>query len=108
MHYVFDIDGTICSHASSKTTYKEATPIESRIRRINELSSRGHRIILYTARGMRTFKNDGKKAHDKYYELTREQLHEWGVDYDTLIMGKPSGDIYIDDKGIKDEEFFGD
>ena len=58
MHYVFDIDGTICSHASSKTTYKEAKPIKSRINRINELSSRGHRIILYTARGMRTFKND--------------------------------------------------
>jgi len=23
-----------------------------------------------------------------------------------LFLGKPSGDIYVDDKGIKDEEFF--
>ena len=108
MHYVFDIDGTICSHASSKTAYEEARPIESRIKTINKLSSEGHRIIFHTARGMGTFKNDGKKAHDKYYELTCKQLREWGVNYDALIMGKPSGDIYVDDKGIKDEEFFGD
>jgi hypothetical protein len=23
-----------------------------------------------------------------------------------LILGKPSGDIYVDDKGINDENFF--
>jgi hypothetical protein len=26
--------------------------------------------------------------------------------YDQLIMGKPSADFYIDDKGVKDKEFF--
>ena len=28
--------------------------------------------------------------------------------YDQLIMGKPSGDFYIDDKGMSDEDFFAD
>ena len=106
MHYVFDIDGTICTHASSKTKYEEAKPIQSRIDNINQLFNEGHRIIFHTARGMRTFKNDGKKAHDEYYLLTYNQLDAWGVKFHTLIMGKPSGDIYIDDKGINDEEFF--
>jgi hypothetical protein len=55
---------------------------------------------------MRTFKNDGKKAHDKYYSLTYDQLNNWGVKFHRLIMGKPSGDLYVDDKGVKDEEFF--
>ena len=38
--------------------------------------------------------------------LTEEQLERWGVKYHQLFLGKPSGDIYIDDKGIKDEDFF--
>ncbi len=29
-----------------------------------------------------------------------------GVNYHELFMGKPAGDLYIDDKGIKDEDFF--
>ena len=38
---------------------------------------------------------------------TKQQLEKWGVKYHKLFLGKPSGDIYIDDKGIKDEDFFG-
>ena len=52
-------------------------------------------------------RDDGKKAHDKYYSLTYSQLSDWGVKFHKLIMGKPSGDLYVDDKGVKDEEFFG-
>jgi|TARA_R110002020_G_scaffold338912_1_gene554137 hydroxymethylpyrimidine pyrophosphatase-like HAD family hydrolase len=106
MHYVFDIDGTICTHKSTGSPYEEASPIKERIDKINMLFDEGHRIIFHTARGMGTFKNDGKKAHDKYFWLTTDQLREWGVKYHQLIMGKPSGDLYVDDKGINDEEFF--
>ena len=99
MHYVFDIDGTICTMPNSESTYEEAEPIIDRIEKINALFDTGNR-------GMRTFKNDGKKAHDKYYSLTYDQLNNWGVKFHRLIMGKPSGDLYVDDKGVKDEEFF--
>ena len=53
---------------------------------------------------MRTFKNDGKKAHDKYYSLTYSQLSDWGVKFHKLIMGKPSFDLLIDDKAINYNE----
>jgi|TARA_R100000995_G_C3368252_1_gene70543 hypothetical protein len=106
MHYVFDIDGTICTMPNSESTYEEAEPIIDRIEKINALFDTGNRIIFHTARGMRTFKNDGKKAHNKYYSLTYDQLNNWGVKFHKLIMGKPSGDLYVDDKGVKDEEFF--
>ena len=43
-----------------------------------------------------------------FKELTSNQLDEWGVNYHRLFMGKPAGDLYIDDKAIKDEEFFRD
>ena len=106
MHYVFDIDGTICTHKNKDDPYEEATPITERIDKINNLFNEGHRIIFHTARGMGTFNNDGKKAHEKYYWLTLEQLDKWNVKFHKLIMGKPSGDLYVDDKGINDEEFF--
>ena len=38
--------------------------------------------------------------------MTTDQLNKWGVKYHALFLGKPAGDIYVDDKGIKDEDFF--
>jgi len=109
MKYVFDIDGTICTHTSKESpSYENGMPDVERINKINKLFDSGHQIIFHTARGMGTFKNDGKKAHDKYYELTFKQLNDWGVKFHALMMGKPSGDLYVDDKGINDEEFFED
>ena len=32
--------------------------------------------------------------------LTLKQLKKWGVKYNQLIMGKPSFDLYIDDKNL--------
>ena len=52
------------------------------------------------------FKNDCEKSKKAFYDLTVKQLHAWGVKYHQLFLGKPSGDIYVDDKGIRDEDFF--
>ena len=32
--------------------------------------------------------------------MTKKQLNEWGAFYHELILGKPQGDIYVDDKGF--------
>ena len=39
-------------------------------------------------------------AKKKDYNLTRNQLKKWGVNYAKLIFGKPSFDYIIDDKSI--------
>ena len=41
-----------------------------------------------------------------FYNYTVQQLGTWGVKYHSLFLGKPSGDVYVDDKGVKDAEFF--
>ncbi len=51
-------------------------------------------------------KNNQIKAINSLYELTKEQLDSWGVKYHDLFLGKPQGDLYIDDKGINDKKFF--
>lgn len=102
--YVFDIDGTICSLA--KGDYTKALPINDRINKVNELYVQGNVIIFQTARGMGRYKNDKEKAKSMFYDLTVKQLDTWGVKYHELHLGKPAGDIYVDDKGIRDEDFF--
>ena len=106
MKYVFDIDGTICT--LSDGVYEKASPIYSRIDVINELYADGHTIVFLTARGMGRYKNNAQKANQNFYNLTKNQLELWGVKYHQLFLGKPSGDIYVDDKGIKDLDFFQD
>jgi capsule biosynthesis phosphatase len=104
MVYVFDIDGTICRNSNSH--YSDSVPIVERISKINELHEAGNKIIFFSARGMSTYEGDVSKVYEVYYELTKKQLDQWLVKYDQLILGKPSADYYIDDKGIKDEDFF--
>ena len=105
MTYVFDIDNTICKK-NNDDKYENCVPINERIKKINELHKKGHVIIFHTARGMGRHNNDIGKAVMDFYDLTVKQLRKWGVKYHGLFMGKPSGDIYIDDKGMSDENFF--
>jgi isochorismate hydrolase len=106
MTYVFDIDGTICSLVDGE--YEKAKPLKDRIRKINELFADGHTIIYYTARGMGRHDNNRALAESRFWSFTHKQLESWGAKFHVLRLGKPSGDIYIDDKGIKDEDFFAD
>lgn len=94
MKYVFDLDGTLCSH---ELNYDYAKPFLDRIAKVNKLYEQNNQIVIFTARGYET-KIDWK-------ELTENQLKSWGVKYHELIFNKPSADFYIDDKAIKDKDF---
>lgn len=104
MTYVFDIDGTICTNTYGK--YEEAKPFLERINFINKLYDEGNKIIFFTARGMKSLNGDIDEAYKKYFDFTEMQLKAWKVKYNELRLGKPSGDFYIDDKGVNDADFF--
>ena len=104
MTYVFDVDGTVCTLTDGD--YLKAEPLTERIEKIKQLYDEGHKIFFHTARGMGRTGNSQMIAHQLFYHLTLSQLREWGIEHHGLIMGKPSGDVYIDDKGVKDEDFF--
>ena len=88
--YCFDIDGTLCSNTDGE--YKAAVPFLDVIDRVNRLFADGHQILLYTARGATT--------NIDWRELTERQLRDWGVNHHHLFMGKPTADVYIDDKAL--------
>ena len=105
MTYVFDIDGTICYNDG--TNYEMAKPHTDRIKKVNDLYDQGNEIVFLTARGMGRSGNSVAYAYAAFEDLTKRQLEEWGVKYHSLFLGKPAGDVYVDDKGVKDEKFFG-
>lgn len=94
MKYFIDIDDTICR--TDKTVdfamdkYSASAPIQERINKVNSLYNQGHEITYWTARGA--------VSGIDFEELTKEQLLKWGCKFHKLLMGKPSYDIYIDDK----------
>ena len=40
------------------------------------------------------------KAKKQGYQFTLKQLKSWGVKYNKVIFGKPSYDIFVDDKAF--------
>jgi ribonucleotide monophosphatase NagD (HAD superfamily) len=103
--YIFDIDGTICTQ-SIPGDYSSSKPIQERIDKINLLYQAGNKIIFLTARGMGRTKNNVIESYKLFYDLTKKQLISWDAKHHDLFLGKPAGDFYIDDKGIRDEDFF--
>lgn len=86
--------------------YAFAKPYTDRIQKINELHDAGHTIVLFTARGMNRNRGNHTKAYEQFYNFTLDQINRWGVKFHELILGKPSGDFYIDDKGMDANDFF--
>lgn len=102
--YVFDLDGTICTQEKFEN-YSKALPVENVIEKMRLLSSKGHTIVIHTARGMTTYGGDLGMIETHLRDLTETWLELWHVPYTELVFGKPSGDFYVDDKGINVRDF---
>jgi outer membrane protein assembly factor BamB len=98
MIYCFDIDGTLCTNTDG--AYEAARPFRERIAKVNALYRDGHTIYLLTARGATTGID--------WRTVTERQMGEWGLQYHALYFGKPTADIYVDDRAVTDREWFGD
>ena len=92
-----DIDETICTSPPDRN-YANATPIQERIKHINDLYDEGHTIIYWTARGATTGID--------WREVTEKQFEKWGVKYHELHLDKPAYDLFIDDKNINADTYF--
>ena len=88
MQLIIDMDGTICTE--EKTFSRSmANPIPGAKETLDKLKARGHTIIIYSARSWNE------------YEMTINWLEENKIPFDQLIMGKPIGDYWIDDRAIR-------
>jgi hypothetical protein len=96
MNIYVDIDETICFY-ENKREYPLAKPNLDNIKKVNILYEQGHIITYWTARGTMSGIN--------WYDLTKQQLNNWGCKYHNLITGeKPAYDLLICDKTKRIEE----
>jgi uncharacterized HAD superfamily protein len=101
---VIDIDGVLADEAHPGEVYSSAAgwcydkciPLPHGIELVKRLKAAGCFVTLYTARW------------EKQRAMTEEWLKRHGVPYDVLQMDKPSGAIYIDDRGFRWVEDDGD
>ena len=98
--WCFDLDNTLVRTQGSD--YENSTPIETAIKKVQAYKRRGDHIIIMTARGT------GSKVD--WREFTENQLKDFGIPYDQLIVGlKPGGvDVFVDDKAINALDWLAD
>lgn len=89
---IFDIDGIICQERKTHSRCL-AKQNDKAVELINKLYP-NNTIILWTARPW------------DQIEMTVEQLKKFEVRYHTLVMGKPNGDYFIDDRSFNTVEAF--
>lgn len=94
----FDLDNVLCR--TVKCHYEQSKPIKKNINFVNKLYENGYYIKIFTARFMGRNNDNINIAKKQALILTKKQLLSWRVKYHKLIFGKPSFDIYIDDKSL--------
>jgi len=105
----FDLDDTLC-HGSNQvdgvTDYSNCYPNIMASSTLRTLRAKGHTVIIQTARGMTTGSGRVGVVVKNIGLLTLQQLEDWGFEYDEIYFGKPSADLYIDDKGQNALDFW--
>lgn len=105
---VVDVDGTLCPIKGTGESYAEL-PVEPRLlARLRELKAGGWRIILSSARGMRTYEGNAGEIMARVLPTLLAWLDRHQVPYDEIIMAKPwpgHDGFYIDDRTVRPREF---
>lgn len=100
---VCDVDHTILF--TKNRDYDNSIPNHAVCNKLREAKDSGWRIVLYTARGMgRSGGNISLVAEEVKSEIIRF-CEKFSVPFDELVVGKPWGRYYVDDKALRPDEF---
>ena len=103
-----DLDGTLCPVKKSGERYEDLPPNTELIERLRQFQQRGYKIVVYTARNMRTFGGDVSQINTVTAPIILEWLAQHDVPFDGLIVGKPwpgPKGFYVDDRALRPDEF---
>ena len=90
-----DLDGTIADECDRQDGedwadyYERVSPVNGAIEAIRLLKEEGNTIIIYSARW------------EEDREVTESWLVKHEVPYDTLVLGKPYADCYVDNRALQ-------
>lgn len=96
----FDADSTLLTPPKDLKDYSTCEPINETCEFVRYLYSKGHTIIIHTARGMLSFEGNTNQAEEAHRKTLEASLAKFNIPYHSLIFGKPYADFYIDDKAV--------
>lgn len=96
----FDLDNTLITFPTINGDYSTCKPIIKNIDLLCKLKNLGHTIIIYTARGMKTCKNNLSMVIQNNSKIIFETLDKYNIPFDEIYFGKPYADFYVDDSAI--------
>jgi len=105
---IVDVDGTICDIKREGESYSDVQPRIDFIEKLREYHNKGYRILLYTSRNMKTYRNNVGLINRHTAPVLLAWLEKWDVPYDEILFGKPwprKKGFYIDDRAIRPNEF---
>ena len=103
---VIDLDGTLT--LSDSSDYRSVSPNLDVINMIRRYHEDGFKIVIFTARNMRTYEGNIGLININTLPIITEWLDRHGVPYDEVIVGKPwcgKEGFYVDDRAIRPSEF---
>jgi hypothetical protein len=86
---VVDIDGTLCDIRTADQSYAEVAPRLDMIERLREYQAKGYRIMLYTARNMKTYRNNVGLAGPMGRALRRNPVRQTVATHQGLLHRRP-------------------
>jgi capsule biosynthesis phosphatase len=102
--FCFDLDNTLVTRPNVIGDYNTVLPIYVNIKFLRSLYNDGHKIIIYSARRMKTFKSNLNLVKKNIEKLTISQLKSFKIPYHQLVLGKPYAHFYIDDLSVNSYE----
>ena len=105
MRICVDIDGVLCNIRNPNEKYEDLITTPDAAKSLKELRDKGHYIILFTARHMKTTNSNVGLVLAKQGKVTLDWLALHGFEFDEIQFGKPYADIYIDDLAFKFESW---
>ena len=85
------IDGTICTTKDEE--YENSIPNYNNIDVFNTLYNKGDEIHYWTSRD------------ESASNITIKQLNDWNVEYNSINIGKPQYDVWVDNKSFNSNWF---
>lgn len=105
---VVDLDGTLCPIKAAHESYKDLQPEPLMLARLQQMAAEGWRIVIHSARGMRSHDGNTGSINAHVLPTVIEWLQRHAVPFHEIYVGKPwPGDngFYIDDRSVRPREF---
>ncbi len=105
---VVDVDGTLCPLKGEDEEYADLIPDAAIIKQLESYRSAGARIVLYSSRGMRTYKGDLAKIQEHVLPTLATWLKKHHIPFDEVRLGKPwpgPNGFFVDDRAVRPDEF---